>query len=194
MSNLFESANFPTKEPAELVVGDRWMWKRSDLGSDYPPASYSLKYVLRLNSAPATEIEITAQASDSDFLIEVASATTAAYSAGTYTWQAYITRVSDSQRATIASGQFKIIANRDAASSDPRTHARKVLDAIEAVLESRASKDQEEYAIGGRSLKRTPIPQLLVLRDRYKAEVKSEEAALALSQGRGKARKIQVRF
>lgn len=188
--NQFDSANYLTIEPTELIVGDRWLWKRTDLGSDYPPASYSLKYSLRLAGATATEIEITANESGSDYLIEVASTTTAGYTAGTYIWQAYITRTSDSERVMIASGVVDVIANRDASTSDPRSHARKVLDAIEAVIEGRASKDQEEYTIKDRSLKRTPLSDLLTLRNKYRAEVDAEERA---ANGQG-SRKLLYRF
>ena len=193
MGNVFDSANFPTREPAELIVGDRWMWKRTDLGADYPPASYTLKYSLRLDTA-ATEIEIAASASGTDFLVEVASVTTAGYTAGTYRWQAYITRTSDSQRVLIGSGTVKVVANRDASTADPRSHAKKVLDAIEAVIESRATKDQEEYAINGRSLKRTPIPDLIVLHNKYKADVAAEERAARIKNGLDGGGRILVRF
>lgn len=56
---------------------------------------------------------------------------------------------------------------------DLRGHAQRVLDAIEAVIEKRATKDQESYTIAGRSLSKTPISELLKLRDAYKEEVKT---------------------
>ena len=174
MPSAFDSANYPSREPTQLVVGDRWAWKRADLGVDYPPASHSLKYVLRLH-ATGTEIEITANESGNDYLVEVLSATTAAYTAGFYVWQAYIIRTSDSQRVTIGTGTVELVADRDTATGDPRTHARKVLDAIEAVLENRATVDQQEYSIAGRSLKRMPIDELIKLRKTYQAEVDAEE-------------------
>lgn len=180
--NAFDTANFPTTEPAKLIVGDRWMWKRADLGLDYAPASYSLKYSLRLEGTGATEVEINASGSGTDFVVEVASATTAGYTAGRYKWQAYITRTSDSQRVVVDSGVFEVIANRDASTADPRTHARKTLDAIEAVIESRATLDQQMYMINGRQLQRTPIKDLLMFRDRYRAEVSAEER---LESGKG---------
>jgi len=151
MTNKFDSANYPTSEPDELVVGDRWAWLRDDLGDDYAPSLYTLKYSMRLEGTGATEIEITASGSGSDFVIEVASATTLAYAAGRYHWQAYITRDADSERVMADSGTIEVIANRDASTDDPRTHARKTLDAIKAVLEGRATKDQESYTINNRS-------------------------------------------
>lgn len=193
--NLFDSANYPTREPAELIAGDRWAWKRTDLGSDYPPAAYQLKYSARLEGSDPQEIEITAVASGSDFVVEVPGTETGKYVPGRYQYHVYIVRISDSERVTLGGGGFfDVRANRDKSADDPRTHAKKVLDAIEAVIEGRASKDQEEYSISGRQLRRTPIPELLKLRDVYRAEVRGQEASAKLAAGVGTGRKIQVRF
>ena len=177
-----------------MVAGDRAAWKRTDLGSDYAPASYSLTYKARLESSGSTVISITASESGDDYIIEVGASTTAAYTAGVYHWQAYITRSSDSERITIDSGTFEVLANRSSATTDPRTHAKKVLEAIEAVIEGRASKDQAAYSIGNRSLSRTPITELLILRDRYRAEVIREERAERVANGLGHKGQIKVRF
>lgn len=189
MGNAFDSANYPTREPAQLTLGDRWLWKRTDLGVDYPPASYALKYVLRRHDTGA-EIEITANESGADYLVEVASATTALYTAGRYSRTAYIIRSSDSERLVVGTDTVEVIANRDASAADPRSHARKVLDAIEAVIENRATVDQQEYSIAGRSLKRMEIGDLTKFRDKYRAEVQSEERA---ASGNG-TRKLLMRF
>lgn len=193
MGNLFDSTNYPDGEPGRLVVGDRWLWKRADLGVDYPPASYALTYSLRLESA-GTEIEITASESGGDYLVEVASATTAAYTAGKYRWQAYITRSSDSQRITIGTGWVEVVANRDAATGDPRTHARIVLAAIEAVIEGKATKDQQSYSVEGVSLSRYAWPELVALRARYRDEVAREDAAERRAAGKPSRRKIRAMF
>ena len=44
MANQFDRSNYPTQEPDELVIGDRWVWRRDDLVSDYPLASFALSY------------------------------------------------------------------------------------------------------------------------------------------------------
>ncbi len=193
--NAFDRVNYPTREPQTLIAGDRVMWKRSDLGADYPPASYALKYSARKEAAEATpEIEITAVADGSDFIVEVPAATSAAWTAGRYRWQAYITRNSDGQRITVGIGAFEVKLNSELATGDARTHARRVLDAIEAVIEKRATQDQSNYSIQGRSLSRTPIADLLVLRDRYRAEAASELAAEQIAAGLGNPRNFGVRF
>lgn len=196
--NAFDSINYPTTEPTELVVGDRWQWKRTDLGSDYPPASYTLKYSARLEGSNAAEIEITATASGSDYLIEVPVATTSTKTPGRYHWQAYITRNSDSQRVTIGSGTFLLKANRDLDTVDPRSHARKCLTSIEAALEAFASNTVKSYTIttgtGSRSVTKHDVAELIVLRDKYLAEVRREENALRIAQGLGAKNRVLVRF
>ena len=64
-----------------------------------------------------------------------------------------------------------------AAGHDARSHVQRVLDAIEAVLEKRATLDQEQYRINNRELRRTPIADLLKLRDRYRGELARMKAA-----------------
>ena len=54
---------------------------------------------------------------------------------------------------------------------------QKVLDAIEAVLENRATLEQEQYQINNRSLKRRSSGELLKLRDHYRAELSRMNAA-----------------
>ena len=194
MANLFDSTNYPTTEPDKIIAGDRIAWKRSDLDSDYPIASYSLKYSARLENAGSTEIEITATESGSDYIVEVGQSTTAAYTAGVYHWQAYIIRTSDSERITVDSGTWEVKANRDAATTDPRNHVKKVLDSIEATIEGRASKDQESYSIAGRSLGRTPIADLILLRDKYRTEYVREQRAERVANGLGHSGIIKTRF
>jgi len=193
MANLFDSTNYPETEPTQIIAGDRAAWKRTDLGTDYAPASYSLKYSARLEDSGSTEIEITASESGSDYIIEVGQSTTTAYTAGVYHWQAYITRTSDSERVTVDSGTWEIKANRDAATTDPRNHVKKVLDAIESVIEGRASKDQESYSIQGRALSRTPIADLITLRDKYRAEWVREQRAERIKNNLGHSGVIKVR-
>ena len=193
MANLFDSSNYPETEPTIFTAGDRVTWKRTDLGTDYDPDSYSLKYSARLENSGATEIEITASESGTDYIVEVGQSTSVGYKAGIYHWQAYITRTSDSERITIDSGTWEIKPNRDTTASDPRNHVKRVLDAIEAVIEGRSTRDQENYSIQGRSLSRTPIPDLLILRDRYKAEYVREQRAERIKNNLGHSGIIKVR-
>lgn len=75
-----------------------------------------------------------------------------------------------------------------------KTHAATMLEKIEAVLEGRVDSDVESYQIAGRSITKIPIGELLTLREKYKAEVMSEEIAADVAAGLGNPRKIKVRF
>lgn len=194
MANLFDRANYPTSEPTELYVGDRWMWKRTDLGTDYPTASYSLSYIFRHLHSGNTSISITATEVDNDYIIEVPSATTAGYTHSDYRWYAFITRTSDSQRLEIGSGTVSIYPNRVTANDDPRTHAEQMVYKIELVLSNRADADVLSYSIAGRSLSKMSPDELVKWRDYYLAEVAKERRAENIANGKGVNSKILVRF
>jgi hypothetical protein len=194
MANLFDRANYPETEPTELYVGDRWMWKRTDLASDYPTASYSLAYVLRPLAASGSHIDITATEVGDEYIVEVASATTTIYTATNYRWYAFITRTSDSQRLEIGSGTVTVYANRISSSADPRTHAEQMVDKIELVLNNRADADVLSYSIAGRSLSKMSPDELVKWRDYYLAERAKERRSEAIKLGKGVNSKILVRF
>ena len=67
------------------------------------------------------------------------------------------------------------------------------LDAIEAVIENRATLDQERYRINDRELWRTPVTELIKLRQRYRAEVQAEKNAERIRNGTGIGGRIQFR-
>ena len=194
MSNLFDSDNYPTVEPEVLTIGDRWLWKRNDLGSDYPPASYALSYNARLQGAGSTAISITASESGDDYLVEVASATTAGYTAGTYSWSAFITRSADSQRIQIDSGDFVIKTNLATSTADPRTHAEKMVDHLESTLESLAQKLTTSYSVSDRSNTLTSMEDVRNQLDYYKGKVKSELNKARVKSGLRTDSNLLLRF
>lgn len=188
------TATIPDNEPAELRAGDTWKWTRS-LADYSAAAGWTLKY--RFRHPTAAGFEIVASASGSDFAITVAAATTAAYTAGKYTWQAWVEGGS-SEKYSVDEGTLAVLpdyrSGTASATLDDRSHARKVLEAIEAVIENRASRDQESYKIADRELKRTPLADLLKLRTRYQAEAAAEEAAEKIANGLQTGRRLLVRM
>lgn len=166
----------PTTEPAAVIAGDTIKWTKSL--TDFPASTYTLSYVLHLESAvAATPIIFNATAAGDDHAVTVAAATSALWAAGDYVWTSYAT--AGSERYTVDAGRVTVKRNPAsiAAGTDLRSHSKIVLDAIEGVLEGRASKDQEEYRIGDRMLKRTPIKDLIELRSLYLSLYRQELAA-----------------
>lgn len=180
--------------PTELIAGDRWTWKRTDLSADYPTDSYSVKYALRLFGTGAIEIEVTATEANGNYYFEVAAATTAGYTAGWYQWQMYVTRTSDSERLTLESGRVEVMPDRDESEADPRTHNRKMMETLETAIESLASKVVTSYSIGDRTLTYADLPELREQRDIYARRVKDEERLELAKRGKGGGNRVRVRL
>jgi len=196
MANLFDRANYPTQEPDTLVIGDRWVWRRNDLPLDYPTDTYALTYEFHEDSGGggSHKFTITATEITDSYIVEVPSATTATYATGDFHWYAFITRSSDSERVAVDDGFTKIELNFADTNADHRSHAKTVLDAIEATIEGRASQDQMSYSIAGRSLSRMSVTDLLMFRDRYRAEYNEELKRWRIKNKQDTGNTIKVRF
>ena len=71
MANKFDSTNYLDTEPNELQLGDFWAWKRTDLSTDYPTASYALSYEFNLvDGSTASNFSLTATESNNEYIIE----------------------------------------------------------------------------------------------------------------------------
>lgn len=176
----------PTQEPAEITPGDTVKWLRSL--SDYPASSgWALTYEL-VNAA--NRITISAAASGADHLVTIAAATSANYVAGSYAWRARVTKTDEVY--TVGSGRITVLPVFSTI-IETRSQARRTLEAIEATLEGRATSATESYEIAGRQLRYFTPEQLLPWRDRYRADVAREDAALRAGAGLPNPGRIFVR-
>lgn len=158
------SAVIPTIEPTAIFAGDSVSWKKA-LAEYSATDGWALRYDL---SGPAAEaIQINSSADGSDHLIEIAAAVTAEWTAGFYAWACRA--VKGDERKTLATGTLQVKAD-PAAGADSKPHCKKVLDAIEAVLEGRATHDQRRYEVAGKSVERMDLDELLKIRRIYKTE------------------------
>lgn len=186
--------NIPTTEPNSVTAGDKVAWTKTL--DDYPASSYTLVYIL---AGGGSKISITAAADGDDHLVSVLSSVTAEWTPGDYVWFSSVTDA-EGERTTLDSGSITIKPDPTdyVASSDLRSHARKVLDAIEAVIEGRASRSDQQYTIEFNGNKRTlvsiPIADLLALRSQYLAEVLREEAAEKIAKGLDAGNRFLTRF
>lgn len=139
----------------------------------YPATEWSATLILR----GATSIDLASEPDGRLHAFRADAETTREWSAGDY-W--YSLRVTDGTEVhEVDTGTLKVLPDLAAADADydGRTHAERTLEAIEAVIEGRASKDQDSYRINNRELRRTSIEQLLKLRDVYRNEVRRLRAA-----------------
>lgn len=181
------SAPIPTIEPSRIVAGEtaKWLTQLPDY-----PASAGWVLTTTLVSA-AQRYVISSTASGDDHLSVAAAATTAAYVAGDYALRSQVALAGEV--FTVREGAVTVAPSYGAA-VDARSNARRALDAIEAVLQGRAASAVADYTINGRSVRYTPVAELLVLRDRYRMDVMREDAATRAAQGLAPAGRIAVRW
>ena len=181
-------------EPLSLVAGDTWTWTRSDLATDFPVASWTLAYAFKRRGETTAATVVAASGSGSVYTLTVAAATSAGYAAGTWDWTAYATRTSDSARVTVGSGALLVVANPATSTADTRSHAAKMLAAIEALLEGRSVADVNSYSIKDRSLTKMTPAELVQWRSYYRNEVGREDEAARRASGRASGRTFAARF
>lgn len=164
---------------------------------DYPAsAGWTLKYRLAPRAAGGTAIDISATPSGDDYLVQVSKSTTQTWVPGFYTAVSWVEKGSELYPVG-ARVEVEILARPDnlAAGTDGRSSAQKALDAITAVLENRATIDQQEYAIAGRQLKRMTVADLILLQQRFESQVQKErDAEKQLAYAGFRPRMIGLRF
>ena len=138
----------------------------------YPANAWVLSVSLR---GPAV-IDLAATPDGIQHRLEATATATADYPPGLY---AYSARVTDGEAVIeVERGTIKVLADlAQSVGGDMRSHARIVLDNIRAVIEKRATQDQQRYTINNRELWRTPISDLLKLEAMYASRCRAEEAA-----------------
>ena len=180
------------REPTSFTAGDTVAWTRSL--ADYPA---SAGWVLAYRFINATsKFTITGTASGDDHLITAAASTTAAYVAGSYSWQAYVTKAAE--RYTIGTGTCEVkpdLAAVTAAGFDNRTPARKALDALNAGLQQFGTNAHvQSYEIEGRRMSYRTFSDFMAARSALEAEVMREEQAQRAAAGLPTKSKMRVVF
>lgn len=188
------ATDIATTEPSVILAGYTLQWEKTL--SDYPASEYTLKYSIRGPQA----IDITAAADGDDHLVDINAADTEVWQEGDYWWHSYVEKGTGAtfERYQIAEGRLTIKADPEAleADYDGRSHAKTMLDAIEATLQGKATDSQLDIlvkSLGDKNIQRNP-ELLIKWRDIYKREYQSELAAEMLKKGLGTPRRVGVRF
>lgn len=179
-----------TSTPSEIIAGDSIAWTITL--DDYPASDgYVLSYALVKSGAL---ISITSSASDDDHAVSISATTTAGYSAGIYDYQAYVTL--DDDRYTVETGTITVKSNFATQSSglDTRSHAKKMLDAIDSLLEGKSVADVSSYSIAGRSLTKYSPTELMEWRKYYAKLYLQEQRAAKRKAGKSTGSLVKVQF
>jgi hypothetical protein len=154
----------------------------------YPAPTWGFTAIIR---GPKS-ITLIAANSGTGHKFTASAATTAAWPTGKY-WCSV--RATDGTSVVeVSNTEITILPDLVSAGDgyDGRTPSEIAFDSIKAVLEKRATQDQQRYSINNRELWRTPIADLLKLRAFYATQVRREKAAKSGQTTFG--RQIHVRF
>jgi hypothetical protein len=168
----------PTAIPASITAGDTVSWTR-DLAAYPRSAGWSLHYAL-VGMASVYAIQASAGSNADGFAMKVLATDSAGWAPGDYTVQEYATQV-DGTRETVGISRITVLVNLalvGSAGTDTRSPARRIYQAISAVLEGRATEAELEVQVNGRTIKYIPVTDLLVLRNAMRIELANEHKAL----------------
>lgn len=156
-------------DPARIYAGETTEWTLSLV--DYPASEWTLE----LAAANATSFfKVTASADDDDHLLSIAAAVTATYGTGTYSYS--ITAVKGSggslERYRVESSDLVVLPLiGGTAVQDTRSADERILDAIIATMEGRATTDQTSVSIDGTSISRMSWDELISARNEFQRRV-----------------------
>lgn len=163
--------------PERATSGDKIPLALSGLTTLYPVSDYALQVFIKAGAAPAVTLTLSGATGTHAGILDFSSVP-----AGTHAYTIKACRLSDSAFQTVESGL--IVVAPDAAAQDTRSHAVKTLEAIESLIEGRATKDVNSYTIAGRSLTRMSADELVKWRSYYRNEVAMERRAGRPNGGR----------
>lgn len=170
--------------PTSLIAGDTWEWE-ADYG-DYPAGTWTATAYFE-NAAES--FTVSSAASGTSHAFAETATNTAALVAGKYRVQVRV--ASGAERYVVETGWCEVVADPASnAKVDPRSWARRTLDAVEAFLEGNATTAQQSMSIAGRSISRWSIAELMQFRAQLRGEVRTEEHG----SNAGLGRDIKVRY
>ena len=168
------------------------------IGTTIDSGTYTLKWYARTNTA-SEGATITGVAEGDGWRITIPASTTANFDAGLWTWQAVATEDTNNTQYTAGRGQFTVKATASYTGTpgafDDRSRAEIDLENVDAAIRTFSSGGMvQEYSIGGRSLRRYKMTELLELRSTLQNEVAMERRREKIRQGLGNPGLAKVRF
>jgi hypothetical protein len=172
--SIFElsESEFPEGPPSELWLGGRWQWKREVEGITY--SDYTLDYRITPFGGGSVILQ-SALVRDSRFVVIVEGVTFGWPSNSYARWTEILSKVGELGGQVLNQGVFYVHESPVIDTSDPRSDARKILDAIDDLLLGRFNKDVQSITIRGRSLVKMTLEELQQARVYYERRVAQDE-------------------
>ena len=176
--------------PDEITAGDAVAWR---FYSVYFPADdgWAVSYAL-VNAAG--QLTIDAGADGQSHLVDLAAADTLAWPPGEYRWQSYAAK--GAERYTLDDGAITIKANFAAQTTgyDARPHNYIVRDALQAVIENRATEAQSSMSIAGRTISEMSHNELIEALKEVERRIMIYERKQRRKRGQPSGSTIKARF
>lgn len=172
----------------DFFVGDLWAWTQTL--SEYPADDYTLRFIFRNATVPSSHITFDSTADGSLHEINVLGTTTGTLTAGEYMVFVQLVTLATSEVRTVDQGKLTIHPNPSDLTSAPldtRSKWEIAIEKLEAAIAGDSTAGVQEYAIGGRQLKR------MTTKDRLEALAYCKRQ-LANERGFGFGRTIKYTF
>lgn len=179
--------------PNLIVSGDTVKWSEPATG-DYSSPSWTRTVSLRHRTSSVVA-NIVGVASGGGWEFTLSATLSATLGTGTLFVQDFVTKAAE--RFTLSTGTIECLPSATAAAGafDGRSQAEVDLDNVKAAIRAKiAGGDVQEYSIGGRSLKKMLMADLIALENKLKADVQSERRARKVAAGLNSGRNVFVRF
>jgi hypothetical protein len=180
---------------SKITSGDSTSWiddaSTDNIGNTVSSADYTLTYELR---GPGS-LTLTGVANGTGWKTDITTTQSGNLKPGTYYWQAFATKVNT--RVMLGSGSIVVEPNLAVAVAgfDGRSQSEKDLAAVQNAIRVMISGGAvAEYSIGGRSLRKISLTDLLALESSLKASVFREQKKNAIENNLGNPSNVYVRF
>lgn len=187
------TVTIPTVNPRRFVRGATVQWYENH--ADFPPSTWTLSIAF---VKADDKQEITATADGSQHLVTIDADASAAFAPGSYRYRIRVVDDSTTPDTVYVLEEGTMVVEEDffdvESGHDGRSFAARALEAIEAVMEDKASSDQSSFSVGGQQLTRYTWDELNDMRNRFAWEVRREQDRERASQGRPPLTRRQTRF
>lgn len=147
--------------PDEWRIGDTWFFELSY--SSFPAGTWNLVVYF---SSLAGVFTATGAQNGTAHRFTVAATTTADYEPGGYNYQVRAEHSSDGRKFTVGEGYVDLLPPLSK-QSDHRSRVKKIIDALDAVIEGRATNDHLAVSVAGRSISKMSVRELQDFRAWY---------------------------
>jgi len=173
--------------PATFYAGDTVQWIEAQ--PSFPPMNGWVLESLLSSGTHHASVQSTDNG-DGRHLIVMDTVFTGLLLAGDYQLVIAAVNSTTGERFTLATSAV-IVKPNPSIGTDPRSHVKRTLDALEAWIESR-NQGVAEYKIGDRLMKYWTQPELLQFLGDYRKLYKQELNAMRTASGKGSRRRLKV--